>query len=116
MSQKLDQLKYAALMAQAGIEVMNISKRLSHSTIAVTSNFYGHLMPSVSRKATSKVSQLMDAKSTDVHTLHTQDQILGPKNALAETINDSDKGVWPSPLADLNRRPALYEGAALPLS
>lgn len=101
--------EHAALMAQAGIDVMIISKRLRHSNIAVTSNFYGHLMPNVSRNAASKVSQLMDAKNTDVHTLHTQDQFLGAKNALAETINDSDKGVWPSPLADLNRRPALYE-------
>lgn len=108
--------EHAALMAQAGVDVMIISKRLRHSNIAVTSNFYGHLMPNVSRNAASKVSQLIDAEKSDVHTLHTQGGFLGTKNAPAKINNDSDKGVRPSPLPDLNRRPALYEGAALPLS
>ncbi len=108
--------EHAALMAKAGVDVMVISKRLRHSNIAVTSNFYGHLMPNVSRSAASKASQLMDAELGDVHKKCTNEGVSGTKNALAKINNDSDKGVWPSPLPDLNRRPALYEGAALPLS
>ena len=108
--------EHAALMAKAGVDVMVISKRPRHSNIAVTSNFYGHLMPNVSRSAASKASQLMDAELGDVHKKCTNEGVSGTKNALAKIKNDSDKGVWPSPLPDLNRRPALYEGAALPLS
>ena len=108
--------EHAALMAKAGVDIMVISKRLRHSNIAVTSNFYGHMLPNVSRSAASKASQLMDAELGDVHKKCTNEGISGTKNALAKINNDSDKGVRPSPLPDLNRRPALYEGAALPLS
>ncbi|ALD62988.1 hypothetical protein AFL94_02380 [Arthrobacter sp. LS16] len=60
--------EHAALMAKAGVDVMVISKRLRHLNIAVTSNFYGHLMPNVSRSAASKASQMMDAElGGDMH-------------------------------------------------
>ncbi|GAB3621787.1 site-specific integrase [Glutamicibacter endophyticus] len=105
--------EHAALLAQADVDVMVISKRLRHSNIGVTNDFYGHMLPNVSRNAASKVSQLIDAELAPVHTLHTSEGVSGMKNAPAETTNGSDKGVPLSPLPDSNRRPAVYKTAAL---
>ena len=105
--------EHAALMAQAGVDVMLISKRLRHSNIGVTNDFYGHILPNVSRNAASKVAALIDAETTSVHTLHTQDGISGMKNALAKSEIGSDKGGNESPLPDSNRRPSVYKTDAL---
>ncbi|MFJ2470835.1 tyrosine-type recombinase/integrase [Glutamicibacter sp. NPDC087583] len=78
--------EHAALMAQAGVDVMIIPKRLGHSNIVVTSSFYGHFMSNASRNAASKVSQRMDTKNDDVHTLHTQDGFWAQKTPLPKSI------------------------------
>ncbi len=105
--------EHAALLARAGVDVMVISKRLRHSSIGVTNDYYGHLLPNVSRDAASKVSSILDAKRGRVHTLHTHGGSEGMKKAPAGAANSSDKGLRVSPLPDSNRRPSVYKTDAL---
>ncbi|GAB3754771.1 tyrosine-type recombinase/integrase [Zhihengliuella somnathii] len=105
--------EHAALMAKAGVDVMVISKRLRHSNIGVTNDFYGHLLPNVSRDAASKVSAMLGGEAQNVTNPFTQEGVEGKKKALAGTADGSDKGFQVSPLPDSNRRPSVYKTDAL---
>ena len=59
-------------MISSGAEIALVSKRLRHSSIAITSDTYGHLVGSASRDAANRAASLVPRKKGGVHTLHTQ--------------------------------------------
>ncbi|MBX3031064.1 MAG: tyrosine-type recombinase/integrase [Chloroflexi bacterium] len=50
---------YATLMLEAGEELANVSKVLGHSTFATSVDFYGHLTPTISRKAADRMRGIL---------------------------------------------------------
>jgi len=62
----------AALLISSGADIALVSKRLGHSTIAVTSDTYGHLIGSASRDAANMAASLVPAKRATAHTMHAQ--------------------------------------------
>ncbi len=62
----------ASLLIAAGVDIAVVSKLLGHSSVAVTSDIYGHLIGSVSRDAANAVAALVPTTRATVHTLHTQ--------------------------------------------
>ena len=64
--------EHAALMISSGADIAVVSKRLGHSTIAVTSDTYGHLIGSASRDAANNAALLVPAKRVGAHTMHAQ--------------------------------------------
>ena len=64
--------EHAALMISSGADIAVVSKRLGHSTIAVTSDTYGHLIGSASRDAANMAASLVPAKRATAHTMHAQ--------------------------------------------
>ena len=51
---------YAALSLAAGVDIFTVSRRMGHSSITVTSDRYGHLMPGNE----SEAARLLDAYIT----------------------------------------------------
>jgi integrase len=62
----------ASLMLEAGEDVFTVSKILGHSSMAVTSDIYGHMIGSASTRAADAAAALVPTKSDGAHTLHTQ--------------------------------------------
>jgi integrase len=50
---------FATLMLEAGEELANVSKVLGHSTYATSVDFYGHLTPTISRRAASRMRDIL---------------------------------------------------------
>jgi hypothetical protein len=92
------------LLIQRGESLAYVKEQLGHSSIQITVDLYGHLVPGANRSA---VDRLADATGRNLA-------------ASDEEIRERDLGVtreedW-SRRRDLNPRPADYESAALPLS
>jgi integrase len=64
--------EHASLLLSGGVDIAVVSKRLGHSTIAVTSDLYSHLLQDANRAAADAAESMLPAKKLDVHTLHTQ--------------------------------------------
>ncbi|NKR11220.1 MULTISPECIES: tyrosine-type recombinase/integrase [Paenarthrobacter] len=64
--------EHASLMIAADVDIAVVSKRLGHSSISITSDIYGHLIGSASRKAAENAAALVPARKGDALTLHTQ--------------------------------------------
>lgn len=64
---------HASLMLASGVELSVVSKRLGHSTLAVTSDLYGHLLDETNRRAAAAMDTLMEAaRGGGAHTSHTR--------------------------------------------
>lgn len=64
----------ASLLLSAGVPLGVVSKRLGHSTIAITSDLYSHLLEDANRAAADAIEMMLPPKaSRSVHTLHTHD-------------------------------------------
>lgn len=61
---------HASLLLAGGVSIAIISKRLGHSTIAVTSDLYSHLLGDANRAAADAAESMLPASSA--HTLHTR--------------------------------------------
>jgi integrase len=61
---------HASLLLASGADIAVVSKRIGHSTIALTSDVYSHLIASASRRAAEGAAALVPRASA--HTLHTQ--------------------------------------------
>ena len=81
-----------------------MKEQLGHSSIQITVDLYGHLVPGANRNA---VDRLAEATGRNL-------------SATDEEARERDREVTPdedwSRRRDLNPRPADYESAALPLS
>ena len=81
-----------------------MKEQLGHSSIQITVDLYGHLVPGANRNA---VDRLAEATGRNL-------------SATDEEAREGDREVTPdedwSRRRDLNPRPADYESAALPLS
>jgi integrase len=55
----------ASLMLAAGVDIALVSKRLGHSTIAVTADTYSHLLEGVGREAAERAAALVPRKRRD---------------------------------------------------
>jgi integrase len=64
---------HASLLIAAGVPLAIVSKRLGHSTIAITVDLYGHLLRDANRDAATAAAAMLAPKPVDAHTLHTQD-------------------------------------------
>lgn len=68
--------QHASLLLAQGIDLAVVSKRLGHSSIAITNDLYSHLLKDANRKAGEAAEALVprgsaSAAAPDVHTLHT---------------------------------------------
>ena len=59
--QPFHQLRHACatLLLESGEELANISKLLGHSSLATTADFYGHLTPGISRRASDRMVEIL---------------------------------------------------------
>jgi len=65
---------HASLMLAAGVSLAIVSKRLGHSTIAVTSDLYSHLIGDANRAAADAAESMLPPRGSAVaHTPHTQE-------------------------------------------
>ncbi len=62
---------HASLMLASGVPLGVVSKRLGHSSVAITSDTYSHLVGSASRDAANRAASLVPARGGDAHTTHT---------------------------------------------
>lgn len=62
---------HASLMIAAGVNLAVVSKRLGHSSVAITSDVYSHLIGSASRDAANSAASLVPSRAA-VHTSCTQ--------------------------------------------
>ncbi|QOI63652.1 site-specific integrase [Arthrobacter sp. TES] len=67
--------EHASLMIAADVDIAVVSKRLGHSSISITSDIYGHLIGSASRKAAENAAALVPARKGAALTLHTQPSV-----------------------------------------
>ncbi len=65
----------ASLQIAAGTDIAVVSKMLGHSTVALTSDTYGHLIGNVGRQAAEAAEGLVP--NIGAHTLHTPGAISG---------------------------------------
>ena len=54
---------YASLALQRGVPLLVVSRQLGHSTIAITADIYGHLVPDATREAADAWEAILDANS-----------------------------------------------------
>lgn len=64
----------ASLMIEAGEDILIISRILGHSSVGVTSDIYGHMIGSASKRAVENGAALVPAKKASALTLHSQAQ------------------------------------------
>ena len=50
---------YATLLKQQGVELATIKELLGHSSITITDQFYGHLVPTLHHAAAAKIGSLI---------------------------------------------------------
>jgi integrase len=62
----------ASLLLASGTDVVLVAKRLGHSSVAITSDIYAHLIGSASRQAAENASAVVPPRKAGAHTLHTQ--------------------------------------------
>ena len=64
--------EHASLLLSGGVDIAVVSKRLGHSTIAVTSDLYSHLLSDANRAAADAAESMLPPKTANAHILHTQ--------------------------------------------
>jgi len=64
--------EHASLLLAGGVDIAVVSKRLGHSTIAVTSDLYSHLLTDANRAAADAAELMLPSKTPIAHTPHTQ--------------------------------------------
>jgi integrase len=95
---------FASLLIQRGESLAYVKEQLGHSSIQITVDLYGHLVPGANRSA---VDRLADATGRNLTATDEEVREKGREVTIEEN--------W-SRRRDLNPRPADYESAALPLS
>jgi hypothetical protein len=95
---------YASLLIAQGESLAYVKDQLGHSSIKITVDLYGHLVPGANRGA---VERLADATTRNPHATEV-------KKAVEEQEASGEKN-W-SRGRELNPRPTDYESVALPLS
>jgi Phage integrase family len=95
---------YASLLIQSGESLAYVKEQLGHSSIQITVDLYGHLVPGANRSAVDRL-----AKAAGRNLAETGED--ATEKGREATIEEN----W-SRRRDLNPRPADYESAALPLS
>ncbi|WP_066522542.1 tyrosine-type recombinase/integrase [Curtobacterium ammoniigenes] len=64
---------HASLRLASGVDLGTVSKRLGHSTLATTSDFYGHLLDETNRRAAEAMDDFMRTpKGATAHIAHTK--------------------------------------------
>ena len=53
---------HASLMIKAGVQPKVISERLGHSSISVTMDIYGHVLPGLQEDAVRRLSALLEQR------------------------------------------------------
>jgi integrase len=98
---------YASLMIQRGESLAYVKDQLGHSSIKVTVDLYGHLVPGMNRGAVDRL-----AAATGSNLYATSE---APPDDERERSAGSAEDEW-SRGRELNPRPIDYESIALPLS
>jgi integrase len=63
---------HASLLINGGVPLAVVSKRLGHSTIAVTVDLYGHLLRDAKRDAAQAASSMLAPRVVTGHKVDTQ--------------------------------------------
>ena len=95
---------YASLLIAQGESLAYVKDQLGHSSIKITVDLYGHLVPGANRGA---VERLADATTRNPHATEVKQTV--------EEQEASGEKYW-SRGRELNPRPTDYESVALPLS
>jgi integrase len=96
---------FASLMLLGGVHPKIVSEMLGHSSVAFTLDTYSHVIPTLQQAAMKRLDEMLEPElreSLDV-------------SKMFATGPEPDTKKW-SQRSDSNRRPAVYETAALPLS
>lgn len=65
---------HASLLLSAGVPLGVVSKRLGHSTIAITSDLYSHLLEDANRAAAEAAESVLPPRASRIaHTVHTRE-------------------------------------------
>jgi len=86
----------ASLMLAAGVDLALVSKRLGHSSIAITADTYSHLLGGVGREAAERAAALVPRNRGDQ-----------PVTNPAETAGEPPTGKEETPRSELVRRQGL---------
>ena len=78
---------------------------LGHSSVAFTLDTYSHVIPTLQQVAMRRLDEMLEAELTESLDV----------SKMFATEDGPDTNKW-SQRSDSNRRPAVYETAALPLS
>lgn len=63
---------HASLLIAAKVPLAIVSKRLGHSTIAITADLYGHMLRDANREAAEAAASMLVPKPATAHTMPTQ--------------------------------------------
>ncbi|HEU4568072.1 MAG TPA: tyrosine-type recombinase/integrase, partial [Marmoricola sp.] len=74
----------ASLMLAAGVPIAVVSKRLGHSSIALTSDTYSHLLGGVGRAAAEAAAALVTRPGRPGHTSATHDLENDPERSSSD--------------------------------
>ena len=99
---------FASLMLLVGIHPKIVSEALGHSSVAFTLDVYSHLVPGLMEAAGKRLDEVLEPELANLENVGKMS---------AKWDSGGEKRVKPdSQRSDSNRRPAVYETAALPLS
>ena len=99
---------FASLMLLAGIHPKIVSEALGHSSVAFTLDVYSHLVPGLQEAAGKRLDEILEPRLTETRNV-------GKMSAKSDSAGEKEAKT-DSQRSDSNRRPAVYETAALPLS
>ncbi|HEY8318643.1 MAG TPA: site-specific integrase [Amnibacterium sp.] len=73
--------QHASLMLAGGVDLAIVSKRLGHSTLAITSDLYSHLLGAANLNAAEAGEAVLPPRSRTVHTAYTPTPSPSPRRA-----------------------------------
>ena len=101
----------AALMIAAGAHPEHIKRHLGHSSIMVTMDLYGHLLPSEAEEIADRLDDMLRGSQTDKRRTKPLEVAKPEDREMSEDAPDQGFFEWAR--QDLNLRPTDYESAAL---
>jgi len=103
---------FASLLIQQGESLAYVKEQMGHSSIDVTVDTYGHLVPGGNRQAVDKLddgSEIPDQFGVETKWKHFEPKVAPEEKAALQVIEKN----WSHP-PESNRRPTDYESVALP--
>jgi hypothetical protein len=77
---------HATLLLSAGLNPKILSERLGHSSIRITLNLYGHVVPSMQKEATQALEELFRPRASAPYATLMLDRVDGEQNGEAHEV------------------------------